>query len=113
MKETITETKVVEEEREVKICDYCKLVSEDDIDENEEFGEVMLNPTFQFNDNYIYEEHPMYKEIIEANNMADAYDVLHQWSWNEYDDTVDLCPYCTDDLFGDGPMSMIRDGVDP
>jgi len=42
--ETITEQKTVEEEREVKICDYCRLVTSEDIDDDEEFDEILLNP---------------------------------------------------------------------
>ena len=41
---TIERTETVEKTREVKLCDYCRLVTEDDIDEDEEFHTIGLDP---------------------------------------------------------------------
>lgn len=41
-----TEYETVEKTVTIKVCDYCQLVTEDDIADDEEFGEVLLNPNF-------------------------------------------------------------------
>lgn len=110
MKETITEEKVVEEEREVIICDYCRLFTSEEVDE--EFGEIFLNPSTIESGVGSYGHHRL-ENMAEMFARTDdeqrilrrLYDILVE----DFEAQADLCPNCQEDLFGDGPASMRRD----
>lgn len=129
--ETKIETKTVEEEVEVKVCDYCMLVTEEDIEDDEEFHEILLNPFFREKDNIFYENvfkpevrqiYNIFQENVQDNEVPEleefnreVYDVLFHLVQRFVDQanesTADLCPGCVSDLFGDGPATGIRSGT--
>lgn len=111
MKETVTETKTVEEERTIKICDYCRLVTSEYLDDDQEFGEVMLNPTVKSEVGHIKGKHydSIVKALVETDDEQRASQLVHELISYRPEDTMDICPYCEDDLFGEGPVSMRRD----
>lgn len=114
MKETVTEVETVEKEREVIVCDYCRLVTSDDVDET--FGKILLDPTVisgmgHFTQDSVILEHVV-QDIVDATTRTDAQNVLNQLAHLEVAVTADLCPNCVDALFGDDPDSLVRTKAD-
>jgi hypothetical protein len=117
--ETKVETKQVEEEKEVKICDYCRLITSEDINDDEEFSEMMLNPDVDVTDpNYFATESSVeeMQDVETKEDVKEVVDELFTWFSKQYvtlhtENTADLCPQCTDQLFGDEEPVGIRAGT--
>lgn len=107
MKETVTEQRVVEEEREITICDYCRLITSEEVNS---FNKVMLNPSFKPHSGGGAEAvmEVYINRILETDDRKEAHTILDELLGIEFDSQIDLCPHCTEDWFGDGPKSMIR-----
>jgi len=105
--ETKIETKQVE--KEIKVCDYCRLISEEDIDDDEEFSEMLLNP--EVSSITISEWELYHQDIIECDDEKEANVLLNQLIQFRTENTADLCPNCTDQLFGDEEPVGIRAGT--
>ena len=132
--------KTVTEEETVKECDYCRLITSDDIEEGENFGEMLLNPKTlnsaskefrkYLSGNFFRE---IQTEVRSQNQQAEMEDDIPKFEelspsdhWGMFlsiinnllnelrsasDDTADLCPNCTEQLFRDGPGTMVRQGT--
>ncbi len=115
--ETKVETKQVE--KEIKVCDYCRLISEEDIDDDEEFSEMLLNPVVDVTDPDYYVNDETMKTIrnIETKDeLREFIDTTFEWFEKRFtslytENTADLCPQCTDQLFGDEEPTGIRAGT--
>lgn len=110
--ETYTESEVVQRQREVKICDYCRLITSDDIEDDQQFEKMLLNPKIT---SQVYRGlTEYYCDRISRATSDNAEDVLveimHSFTIN-HDNDADLCPNCVTSLFGDGPATGIRRGT--
>ena len=132
--------KTVTEEETVKECDYCRLITSDDIEESENFGEMLLNPkTLNSASNkfmkYLSGDllREVQTEVRSQNQQAEMEDDIPKFEelspsdhWGMFlsiinnllnelrsasDDTADLCPKCAEQLFRDGPGTMVRQGT--
>ena len=132
--------KTVTEEETVKECDYCRLITSDDIEESENFGEMLLNPkTLNSASNkfmkYLSGDllREIQTEVRSQNQQAEMEDDIPKFEelspsdhWGMFlsiinnllnelrsasDDTADLCPKCAEQLFRDGPGTMVRQGT--
>lgn len=110
MKETVTEQKVVEEKREVIICDYCRLFTSEEVDK--EFGQILLNATTisckTGTQGSATIEH-LATELARLDSETRIKNRLYDTLIKDFDGVADICPNCQEDLFGDGPASMRRD----
>jgi hypothetical protein len=132
--------KTVTEEETVKECDYCRLITSDDIEERENFGEMLLNPRtvnsassefMKFLSGGLFREVqtkvrsqnqqaemeddiPKFEELCPPDHrgmfLSIILDILNELQ-TASDDTADLCPKCAEQLFGDGPGTMVRQGT--
>ena len=132
--------KTVTEEETVKECDYCRLITSDDIEESENFGEMLLNPKTlnsaskefrkYLSGNFFREVQTQVRSQNQQAEMEDDIPKFEELSpsdhWGMFlsiinnllnelrsasDDTADLCPNCTEQLFRDGPGTMVRQGT--
>ena len=132
--------KTVTEEETVKECDYCRLITSDDIEESENFGEMLLNPKTlnsasnkfmkylsgdllrevqtevrsQNQQAEMEDDIPKFEELSPSHHGGMFLNIIHDLL-NELatasDDTADLCPNCAEQLFRDGPGTMVRQGT--
>ena len=132
--------KTVTEEETVKECDYCRLITSDDIEEGENFAEMLLNPktvNSTSNEFMKYLSGELFLEVqtqVRSQNqqaeMEDDIPKFEELSPSDHrgmfliiirdllnelqiasDDTADLCPKCAEQLFRDGPDTMVRQGT--
>ena len=132
--------KIVTEEETVKKCDYCRLITSDDIEEGENFGEMLLNPKTLNSASKEFRKYlsgdffrEIQTEVRSQNQQAEMEDDIPKFEelspsdhWGMFlsiinnllnelrsasDDTADLCPNCTEQLFRDGPGTMVRQGT--
>ena len=109
---TITETEEVVE------CDYCRLITTDDIDEGESFNEILLNPRSDIRGSYLHTagagagmfEH-FARQIVRADTKHDAMQIIRNLVSIDSESDADICPRCTESLFGEGPATGIRTGT--
>ena len=109
---TVTETEEVVE------CDYCRLITTDDIDEDESFNEILLNPTVNAHDPYMTYRHGrgsmfeiVARKIMRADSEREAMQVVDELMTINFEADADICPRCTESLFGEGPATGIRTGT--
>jgi ssDNA-binding Zn-finger/Zn-ribbon topoisomerase 1 len=132
--------KTVTEEETVKECDYCRLITSDDIEEWENFSEMLLNPrTVNSSSNKFMkylsgdffrevqtkvrsqnqqaemeDDIPKFEELCPSDHQDMFFSIIRDLL-NELrtasDDTADLCPKCAEQLFRDGPGTMVRQGT--
>lgn len=107
--ETVTEMETVEKERKIKVCDYCQLITSEDIGEDEEFGRMLLEPEIEVNLE-VGMKRPYLQELARADDKVKVRSVLIDLMRIDFDDHADLCPNCVDSLFGEGPATGIRSG---
>ena len=132
--------KTVTEEETVKECDYCRLITSDDIEEGENFGEMLLNPKTLNSASKEFRKYlsgdffrEIQTEVRSQNQQAEMEDDIPKFEelspsdhWGMFlsiinnllnelrsasDDTADLCPKCAEQLFRDGPGTMVRQGT--
>ena len=132
--------KIVTEEETVKECDYCRLITSDDIEEGENFGEMLLNPKTLNSASKEFRKYlsgdffrEIQTEVRSQNQQAEMEDDIPKFEelspsdhWGMFlsiinnllnelrsasDDTADLCPKCAEQLFRDGPGTMVRQGT--
>jgi hypothetical protein len=114
--------KTVTEEETIKECDYCRLMTSEDVDGD--FAEMLLAPgaentlnQINYTENYVKRELRKYGETVNEEGQIHIDDVdkiieLITRSINyESEHRADLCPNCAEQLFGDGPDTMIREGT--
>lgn len=110
---TVKEPTVVEQTRKITTCDYCQLVTDEDIEDDEEFGRILLNPSLIL-DSLDYQKKYLADRLIRAETEAEVMTVLRemerQMMYAE-DAAADLCPGCANALFGDHPATGIRRGT--
>lgn len=105
-------TKTVVEKRKYKQCDYCQLMTTNDINDDEEFGEIMLNPKIVRNNGFIkYKTDSLARDIKRAENEDEARNIIQNIMELEVEETADLCPGCVESLFSEGPATGIRMGT--
>lgn len=101
---TVTDTE------EVKECDYCRLITSDDIGEDEEFGAILLDPTIIPEDFHGHEDY-IINRILNAETKQEAKSIF-SLLWRYYgEDEADLCPGCINSLFGVEEPTGIRAGT--
>lgn len=106
-KETISEIKEIK--KEIKVCDYCRLITEEDINDDEEFSEMLLNPCQKSIDAKMFKGY--FNRMIACDTEKEANDLLNEFMWFEAENTADLCPNCTEQLFGEEEPTGIRAGT--
>lgn len=113
--ETKTRTEVVEKEEKIIVCDYCRLITSEDIDDDQEFTKMLLEPKFTIGEGVKTHLEYYYCAIENAETKKDVKNVIKDiigscWDSHE-DDAADLCPNCAEQLFGDEEPSGIRAGT--
>lgn len=125
---TTVEEEVIEKEREITECDYCRLVTTDDVEED--FHKAMLDPTGRIDvdehwtvgyvtnrQGYVVKDDEVHysqfiKDLAKADTPSEVWNRLAREMNFKFEEAADLCPGCAEDLFGDGPATGIRRGYE-